>query len=186
VRNSCEFLERIACNPAPTLEDAGLQTPKTDRVVQVLNDLTANSEGWRGVQTQVQVGRQRDVMLAQLAAEKGELRAQCASLRAALEDAVEQAVDFSAQATHFQKRILVGAPFHRWHALLRASRDGARDDAEHMLLERRRRGAVLALLGWRGLAHAARIERIWGASCGRFLLGKRVRAMQVRLVLFPT
>ena len=133
----------------------------------------------------MQVGRQRDVMLAQLAAEKGELRAQCATLRAALEDAVEQAMDFSAQATHFQKRILVGAPFHHWHALLRASRDGARD-AEHMLQERRRRGAVLALLRWRGLAHTARIERIWGASCGRFLLVKRVRAMQVRLVLFPT
>ena len=149
----------------------------------MLDDLTANSEGWRGVQTQVQVGRQRNVMLAQLSAEKGELRAQCASLRAALEDAVEQAVDFSAQATHFQKRIIVGAPFYRWHALLRASRDGARD-ADHMMQERRRRGAVLALLGWRGLAHAARIEGVWGAACGRFLLGKRVRAMQVRLGLF--
>jgi hypothetical protein len=102
--------------------------------LQVLDDLKAKSEGWRGGQAQVQVGRQRDVTVA-LSAEKCELRAQCASLRAALEDAVQQAVDFCAQATHFRKRITVGAPFHRWCALLRASRDGARD-AELLYLVR--------------------------------------------------
>jgi len=55
------------------------------------------------------------VLIAQLSAEKRDLRTTCTSLRAALQDAIEHSAEYCDSAVYFKRRFSIAAPFHAWH-----------------------------------------------------------------------
>jgi len=119
------------------------------------------------------------VLIAQLSAEKRDLRTTCTSLRAALQDAIEHSAEYCDSAVYFKRRFSIAAPFHAWHEQVCCVRDGARE-SEHVRRERLQRMMLKALLSWRCCARVARAEGQWRTACDRFMHHRRNRTLQTR------